>query len=133
MTEKYERIILRPHYVSKSRSRMADVDRAAQFAPYVALSGFEDEVNEEARITEKRRFLDESEIERIDEKFRMLSALGEEYERRVTYFVNDNKKSGGAYHDKIGRVRKIDSCTGRIIFTDGTNIPINTVTDIEIL
>ena len=133
MNEKYERIISRPHHVSKSRSRMADVDRAAQFAPYAALSGFEDEVNEEARITEKRKFLDESEIERIDEMLRMISELGEESEVRVTHFVKDNKKSGGAYLDKIGRVRNIDSYTGRIIFTDGTNIPINTVTDIEIL
>ena len=133
MNEKYERIINRPHHISVTKRRMPEIDRAAQFAPYAALSGFESEVNEEARLTEKRKNLDDYEIERLNEKLRLVLSLGAEICVCITHFVADERKAGGAYIESVGSVKSIDSYAGCVIFTDGRNIPINSIFDIEIL
>jgi hypothetical protein len=112
---------------------MAEIDRAAQFAPYAALSGFEEEVNEEARTTVERRFLDDSEIERLDERLRTIADSPCDVEAVITYFMRDSRKSGGDYLIKRGFVRKIDTYAGRVSFSDGTNIPISNITEVEIL
>jgi len=129
LNEKYEKILHSPHHTSRTRVRMSESDRAAQFAPYAALSGFEDEVREEARITERRVILDECEIERLDGKLRILSDFPET-EALITYFVNDSKKTGGSYLTRRGRVKSIDKDNGQIILTDGVVIPITCITDI---
>ena len=132
MNEKYEKILFRPYRVSVVRARMSESDRAAQFAPYSALSGFEEEVCEEARMTETKSSLDDSEIERLDEILRHISECPER-EVWITYFVYDEKKEGGAYRSKRGRIKNIDIYNGRIIFTDGEVVRINNITDAQLL
>jgi hypothetical protein len=112
---------------------MSELDRAAQFAPFAALSGFEYEIKEEMRVTENRRELDESEIERLNEKLCILARICDSAEAEIIYFENDMKKKGGAYVRKKGRIKAIDTYLGRIIFSDAASIPINSVVDIEIL
>lgn len=132
MNEKYARIISLPHYVSKTRERMTDLERAAQFAPFAALSGFEDEVEEEARITEGRAVLDDGEIERLDLKLRHLCAGRGETMAKITFFLSDARKSGGSYVSKMGYVSEVDRISQKLILSDGTVIAINDIYDIEI-
>ena len=133
MNEKYEKIMKMPHHVSKTRVSMPRIDRAAQFAPYSALSGYEDAVVESARLTDKKIDLDEDEKERINTTLVSLLCAPPDTRVSVTYFSPDKRKSGGAYITKSGRINDIDEYTGSIIFTDKTSIKINSITEIEIL
>ena len=133
MTEKYERILTHPHHTSDTRRRMSAAERAAQFAPYAALSGFDKEVSEEARITVSKNSLDEDEIARLDLMLRRLSAERAAAVARITYFEVDPFKSGGNYRVKQGRISDVDPYSGSIIFTDGYTVSIDMITDIEIL
>ncbi|MBQ4107778.1 MAG: hypothetical protein IJC80_00100 [Clostridia bacterium] len=97
MNEKYEKIINLPHHVSKTRPQMSVHDRAAQFAPYSALSGYEDAVEETARLTDRKIELDEYEKERINANLLAFLSAPIGTRAKITYFRPDNKKSGGAY------------------------------------
>ena len=96
MKEKYEKILFYPPHAPTSRVRMSEMERAAQFAPFAALSGFEEEVFEEARLTERCITLDEHEIERLNFALQRASQLGTSAEVVINYFVKDERKSGGA-------------------------------------
>ena len=101
-------------------------DRAAQFSPFAALVGFEDAVEETARLTDSRREMLEDEIAELNRQLAELqSRLGERPKIRVTYFIPDKKKDGGSYASKIGNARTIDQYNNRIIFTDGESVAIN--------
>ena len=118
--EVYADIIGLPHHQSRVRPRMSRYDRAAQFAPFAALTGFEDMIGEEARITEARIEPGEDALERLN---RQLSRVQEENERgrrplcAITYFVPDPLKAGGRYVTEKERVRRIDPAAGRLILT----------------
>ena len=131
MTEKYERILSHPHHVSAERKRMSLHDRAAQFAPFAALTGFEASVEEEARLTEARIELDEYEIERLDRKLELLREQVSEASFAITYFIPDGRKKGGAYVTKKGAVKRIDEYERRLVVEDGTVIPIDDIINIE--
>ena len=96
MNEKYKEIINMPHHVSTNRPPMPRTDRAAQFAPYSALSGYEDAVEETARIVNQPIELDESEKEKINDILTSLLSA-EEARVRLTFFRPDERKSGGSY------------------------------------
>ena len=108
MNEKYEKIIGLSHHISDTRARMSRLDRAAQFAPYSALSGYEDAVVETARITDEQTELDEYEKERINDTLVFLLSAPQDTRISLTYFLPDERKAGGAYVTVSGEVGRID-------------------------
>lgn len=109
-------------------------DRAAQFSPFAALVGYDAAVDETARLTDSRAELSEDEIEALNEGLnRLLDMLGEQPEVRVTYFIPDERKSGGRYADKVGTVRIYDSYFNELVFTDDVRIAVADMYAVEIL
>ncbi len=108
MNEKYEKIIDLPHHVSPTREPMSRLDRAAQFAPYSALSGYEDAVEETARLTDSQAELDEYEKEKINASLTALMDAPPDTKVSITHFRPDEHKSGGAYITVTGEIAYID-------------------------
>lgn len=130
---RYDDIIMLPRHVSKTHPPMPAADRAAQFAPFAALTGHYDAVKETARLTEERVELDESCKAVLDGKLQDIRRrLGEEPAVTVTYFVPDERKSGGSYETAAGCVRKIDEYERVLVLTDGTRIPVSELLEIEL-
>ena len=128
----YEDIINLPHHVSARHPQMPLSARAAQFSPFAALTGHEDAIRETERLTEDFREPDEDEKSLLDNKIRLLQEnLSGHPEVEVTYFQPDSKKSGGAYVTVRGRVKKIDVCSCRMVFTDQTAIALDNICSIE--
>ena len=132
MNEKYEKIINLPHHVSKIREPMTRADRAAQFAPYSALSGYEDAVEETARLTDSKIELDEYEKERINSTLTKIIASPPETKVSITYFRPDRHKSGGAYVTVTGEVAHFDEVKKEIALIGGYPIGINDIIDVHI-
>ncbi len=131
---KYDDIIDLPRPVLKKHKPMAIADRAAQFSPFAALTGYDSEVSEAARLTDSRLELDEDRLSELNAKINILrDNLSERPEVKVEYFVPDEKKSGGAYFTFSGQLRRIDEYAKKIIFSDGTEIDLECVCRIEIL
>lgn len=113
---------------------MSMSDRAAQFSPFAALVGYDAAVDETARLTDSRAELSEDEIEALNEGLnRLLDMLGEQPVVRVTYFIPDERKSGGRYADKVGTVRIYDSYFNELVFTDDVRIAVADMYAVEIL
>ena len=130
--KKYGDIIHLPHHVSSVHPHMPVSDRAAQFAPFAALTGYGDVIKETARLTDEEPDLSEDEKQELNYKVQLACALpGEKPEIVLTYFVQDDKKSGGACHTARGKIRRIDPDAGQIILEDGLGIPVDCVVDIE--
>lgn len=128
----YEDIINLPHHVSTKRPQMPLKDRAAQFAPFAALTGHDEVIKETARLTDERIELDENALAILNEKIQIiLDNLDMESVVTATYFKPDNKKSGGAYIDHTGVVKRIDNLEKTIIFTDKKSIPIKDILEIK--
>ena len=129
----YSDIIDHPHHVSRTHPQMSMHDRAAQFSPFAALTGFDAAVAEEARVTDKRMELEEDERQRLNERLRILSEhIEEQPEVSITYFVPDERKDGGAYVTKIGALKKIDEYGHVLIITDGVKIPIREIIEVSL-
>ncbi len=128
----YEDIIHLPHHVSTTRPHMSYYDRAAQFAPFAALTGHDAAVKETARLTNERVELDEETKQILDKKLQMIrSSLSEGPEIIVTYFVPDEHKEGGSYLTVSGKVTKIDEYK-HMIHLDGVKvIPIQEIYGID--
>ena len=132
MNNNYEDIINLPHHVSTKRPQMPLKDRAAQFAPFAALTGHDEAIKETARLTDERIELDENTLAILNEKVQIiLDNLDIEPEITVTYFKPDDKKSGGIYIDHTGVVKRIDDFEKTVIFTDKVIIPIEDIIDIQ--
>ena len=131
--DKYFEILELPHHESRSRARMSLEDRAAQFAPYAALSGYDTVVRETARITSERITLDESEIERIDGVISEIDALGAAVAVKITYFIADKYKSGGEYVTVCGEIGRVDRYSTTVIMTDGREIQMSDIIDISVV
>ena len=130
MTEKfpYEDIVNLPPHISKRHPQPTMMDRAARFAPFAAITGYEEMVLEEARVTEERVDLDEGALSLLNEKLNMIQEfLDEEPEVTITYFEPDKKKSGGAYVNITGIVKRIDEYEHFVIMTDGKKIRIEDI------
>ncbi|MCD8294059.1 MAG: YolD-like family protein [Clostridia bacterium] len=129
---KYDDIINLPHHVSQTRSHMSSIERAAQFSPFAALTGYDDTISETARLTDEEIELSPDQIEELDAKIQTISsALDTRPLITVTYFIPDELKSGGAYVDRTGNVKSIDSYSKTMTFTDGTKVPIGRIISIE--
>lgn len=133
MSNNYDEIIHLPHHVSKTRLPMPMSDRAAQFSPFAALTGYDAAIEETGRLTEDRIILDENEIEILNAKLQFIEEqLENEPVAVITYFQPDKKKSGGAYVTITGVVKKIDSYEQVIVLTCGLRIPIAEIIQIRI-
>ena len=121
MNGKYDEIMGLPHHVSKTRPQMPMSDRAAQFAPFAALTGYDSAIKETGRLTDERIELDEGALTALNMRYQLLmDALDEEPEVEITYFKPDERKAGGAY------------VTERLItMQDGTKIPMDDILSID--
>lgn len=132
MTENYDDIINLPHHISKKHRPMPRETRAAQFAPFAALTGYENDVNEAARYTSEKRELGEYEAERLNRSINKIREnIRDNPEAVITYLKPDEKKAGGEYLNIKGRVKKIDDYDRALILTDGTVIAFEDILDIR--
>ena len=128
---RYDDIIKLPHHISPTRQRMSMHDRAAQFAPFAALVGYDDAVAETARLTENRPELDEQEQRAINERLAYIAEhIDEHPEVRIRYFVPDKHKSGGAIVEVFKIVKKISATDGTIVMADGCKIRLSDIVDL---
>ena len=129
---RYDDIINLPHHQSRERAHMSLHDRAAQFAPFAALTGHEEAIEETARLTDEKITLDETAIEKINEKLNEISNhLPKKKTVSITYFKPDKRKSGGAYLTDIGTVKKIDEVEKVVIMDSGMKISMEQIIEIE--
>ena len=125
-SHEYDDIIDLPHHTSSKHPRLPMSSRAAQFAPFAALTGFEGVIAEEGRLTDSFTELDDDMKEDIDLKLELLGGkIGDSLEATFTYFVPDSRKEGGNYRTVTGRIKKIDDIERMIMLRDGTRIRID--------
>lgn len=128
---RYDDMLDLPLHVSGTHKHMSMDQRAAQFAPFAALTGYDEAIRESARVTEKRRELSEEEKEELDHKIQILLKNEPLHPLvLVTYFTEDQLKEGGMYHKKKGRIRKVDTAGYILSFMDHTNISMYDIDDI---
>ena len=132
--EVYGDIIDLPRHQSSKRRHMSLHDRAAQFAPFAALAGYDEMVDEEARLTDRRITPGESDLDRLDRIFRHLSALlasGNRPDVSVLIFVPDLRKAGGRYETVSGRAKRLDPVAGKLILLGEGNPPREIILDTD--
>ena len=117
---KYDDIIGLEHHVSKTHPHMSVADRAAQFAPFAALTGYEEVIDEAGRLTQQKFQADEGRLAELDDALRAVLAQGGAV--KLVYFAEDDRKEGGSYRTIVGRIRKVDEVGRRLIMEDGTAI-----------
>ena len=132
MTGPYDDIIGLPHHVSNKHPHMKRLDRAAQFSPFAALTGYGAAIEETARRTSERLELDEYEKAVLNGRLQTIAErLNERPEAAITYFRPDEKKDGGAYVTAAGPVKKLNAYERIVVMADGTRIPIEDIIDIQ--
>ena len=132
MKNKYDDIINLPHHISKKHPQMTLEARAAQFAPFAALTGYGDEIRETARLTNRRIELDEEAKSILDNKIKIiLEQISQRPIVSITYFIPKIKKDGGKYITTSGIIKRIDEYKQVIVLEDKTEIPINEMIDID--
>ncbi|MCI5493510.1 MAG: YolD-like family protein [Lachnospiraceae bacterium] len=125
---RYDDMLTLPHPVSKKHPSMARMNRAAQFAPFAALTGYEDAVRESARLTDQRQELEEDSRELLDEELQKICVSIQKHPSvTVTYFVPDQKKEGGSYVTYTGKLKRIDRYMQQLVFEDGTRIAVGDI------
>ena len=128
----YEDIVDLPHHVSRKHPQPTMADRAARFTPFAAITGYEEMVLEEARVTDDRIEMDENSKAALNEKLNMiLEFIDEQPEVSITYFEPDKRKAGGAYVTVTGTVKRIDEYEHLVIMTDGKKINIDEIYNLQ--
>ena len=128
MSGPYDDIIDLPHPDSERHPRMPMANRAAQFSPFAALSGYDGAVQETARLTDRKAELTEEEKAVLDTKLQLLiPGMGASF----TYFRQDEKKEGGVYLTVTGTVKKFDSYAREVVLADGCRIPIDDILEVQ--
>lgn len=131
-TNKYEDIINLPHYQSATRPHMSNYDRAAQFSPFAALKGYDEEIVEAARTTNKKLELNEEQIAELNEKLVTLKSIQKDCPLiKIEYFVPDERKAGGSYITREVKLKKVDEYNRNLIFFDG-EVPFENILSIEL-
>lgn len=130
MSNGYEDMIGLPHPVSKKHPQMSLENRAAQFAPFAALTGYDDAIEETGRLTDMRIEINEDRKEMLDQKLKELS-MSESPVAEITYFVPDPLKEGGSYNTIKGVIKRVDTFKRVIIVEDGISIPFDDLFEIE--
>ena len=132
MGGQYDDIIHLPHHVSATRPRMPMSDRAAQFSPFAALTGYDAAIQETGRLTDTKIELDEAALDELNRKMQFLAAhLKDEPEVKITYFRADERKAGGAYLEATGIVQKLDDFERLITLQDGEKIPMDDILSMD--
>lgn len=129
----YADMLRLPRHVSARRQPMTLLNRAAQFAPFDALAGYSEAVQETARLTEQRIGPDEDSLTLLNRRLQRLAEALADAQPEVTFlcFIPDEKKDGGAYRRITGRVRRLDEAGQQILLADGTAIPIASIDDLD--
>ena len=131
MSGMYDDMLDLPHHTSPRHPRMSARDRAAQFAPFSALTGYDDVIDETARLTDGRIELSEDARAMLDVRQKILERrIDEKPKVTVVHFVADKRKSGGAYHSFTGNLVRMDETRRAMIFADGTSIQTSDVIEI---
>lgn len=129
---KYEDMIHLPHHQSKTRQHMSLYDRAAQFSPFAALTGYEEAVKETARLTdEKMEFSEEMKLKLSQKLTWIRENISRQPDVSITYFIEDEKKNGGSYVTEHGVVKKIDDIHHVVIMRNERVIPIEDISEIS--
>lgn len=132
MSNRYDDIIHLPHKQSSTRPHMPVIDRAAQFAPFAALTGYDSAIAETGRLTDTRRELSDAQLEELNAKLCFIGEhLDDEPLVTITYFREDDRKSGGAYLNYSGTVKRIDDYEHTVVMTDGKEIFIEDIVGID--
>ena len=132
ISHEYDDIINLPHHVSEDRPHMPMIDRAAQFAPFAALTGYDAAIAETARLTDTKRELSEERKESISKQLHSLQVrMKTDPTVTVTYFMPDSRKAGGAYRTITGLARKVDEYTGTLEMVNGVRIPFDDIFSLE--
>lgn len=131
MNGKYDDIIGMPHYVSVTRPHMSLENRAAQFAPFAALSGHDEAINETARLTDSMLDLSLAEQDNLSKKLAYILSLPNPVSVNITYFMPDSKKEGGCYVTISSQIKTLDEVFHILILADKTEIPLNLILDIN--
>lgn len=132
MKGKYDDMINMPHHVSRGRAHMPVSDRAAQFAPFAALTGYDKTIDEAGRLTDKKIELDEAQKSIINEKLQeVIGNIQLQPPVCVTYFIPDERKTGGSYCTIHERLKKVDEFKRLLIMNDGSRIPIDDIVEFE--
>jgi hypothetical protein len=130
---KYDDIINLPHHLSITRPHMSRLDRAAQFSPFAALTGYDAAIKETARLTDKKAELGEYELEELNRTLLEISdRISQHLQAMITYFEADKRKEGGAYITVSKEIKRIDEIEQVIYFTDGSRIPLSDILSIEV-
>lgn len=129
---KYKDIINLPHHVSKNHPRMSLNNRSAQFAPFSALTGYSEKIKETARITDKKIELDEGLKTVINNRLQIIKEnIKSMPQVTITYFIKDQRKSGGSYKTIITNIKKIDEINKTITLIEGPKINIDDIINIS--
>lgn len=132
MTTSYDDLLYLPHHTSKKHPHMSRLDRAAQFSPFAALTGYDDAVKETARLTDQRVELSDDELAALDERLRLVLAWENDPPLvSVTWFQPDQRKEGGSYVTTQGRIRKVDELKRVLVMEDGGKIPVDDIVEID--
>ena len=132
MKNNYEDIINLPHHVSKTRPQMSMLDRAAQFSPFAALTGYDAAIKETGRLTDEKIELDEDTKAALDMKQAyLIEMIDEQPEITIIYFLPDARKAGGAYVTVTGNLKRFDEYERLLILTNGKKIPMDDIVNIE--
>ena len=132
MNNPYDDILYLSYPFPTSRKRMSMTERGAQFSPFAALTGFDAAIRETGRLTERQIELDMDERTMLDEKLQSIFQI--QYDRpeiTVTYFIPDNRKTGGSYARITGNLKRIDPHQEIILMMDGTTLSFSCICDIE--
>lgn len=130
----YEDIMNIPRHISLKHAPMSRIDRAAQFAPFAALTGHKEAINEMARETDKKKMLDENRLAILNNQLHnILQHIQKQPQIKLTYFLEDKQKEGGQYITEMKKVKKIDEYERILIFLDDHQVKIDDIYDIEII
>ena len=130
----YFDIISMKHPTSNKHPRMSNMNRAAQFAPFAALTGYEESIEETARLTDRKIELSEYEIEDLNTKLNFIREhIKDRPKVTIIYFQPDERKDGGAYFSISGKVRRIDEVNKIIVFDAERDLDIEAIIDLKIL
>ena len=126
-SNRYDAILELPHHISQTHRRMSNAERAAQFSPFAALTGYEDAVRETARLTDAPLTLAEDEANLLDRRLQQIQIQlneGNHPEIYATYFQPDAKKEGGSYVTISGPVKRLDPIERSIVFQSSQKVPV---------
>ena len=128
----YEDIMMMPRHVSTTRAPMGRWNRAAQFSPFAALTGYDAEISEAMRVTYPKLYLSVDMQEEINEKLvELVEGIAKQPQVSLTYFVRDLKKSGGEYVTAVGQLKRFDEYERSLVLADGRKIPVDEIYNVS--